>query len=198
MLIYLSSQSDRRKAILKNLKIKFRVVPSLYRERILPACSPRDLVLKHAFGKVRNASLPRTARYVLAADTLVWRQRFYGKPRSRAEAARMLRSLSGKVHEVHTGVVLWDRKRELFFAGHERTRVSFRKLSPKAIRDYLRSVNPLDKAGAYAIQEGPRIVKSIQGSYSNVVGLPQGVVRRLLKECRKRPMIKKRKQQREK
>ncbi len=164
------------------MKIRFRVVPSSYQERFIPGRAPRDLVLKHAEGKAIHAKVPRIARYVLAADTLVWRKKIYGKPKSLPEARKMLRSLSGKVHEVYTGVVLWDRVRKRLMKGVSCTRVQFKKLTSEEIGDYLLAIRPLDKAGAYAIQEGPRIVERIQGSYSNVVGLPRELVRRLLRK----------------
>lgn len=181
-MIYLASQSARRKEILRSMKIRFRVIPSFYQERLIPGYAPRDLVVKHAEGKALHAKAPRTARYVLAADTLVWRKKFYGKPKSLREAHKILRALSGRVHEVYTGVVLWDRVRGRLMKGVSCTRVRFKKLTSAQIDNYLLAIQPLDKAGAYAIQEGPRIVARIQGSYSNVVGLPRELVRRLLRK----------------
>ena len=189
-MIYLASKSARRKEILRQMKISFRVVESDYHERFLRHLSPTRLVLKHAIGKALKARLPRKARYVLAADTIVWRDKFYGKPRTLSEAVTMLKSLSGKSHDVYTGVVFWDREAQDLFQGVSRTKVFFKKLSSSEIRNYFKVVHPFDKAGSYAIQAGPRIVKSIHGSYSNVVGLPKGLVRELLKKCVKRPMIK--------
>lgn len=191
-MIYLASQSARRKEILKKMKIPFRVVPSAYREYFRKDLSPLELTLKHALGKALKAELPRGARYVLAADTVVWRKKFHGKPKSFSQALQMIKSLSGRSHDVCTGVVLWDRKRGEFFQGVSKTKVFFKKMSDSEIRKYLSVVCPFDKAGSYAIQEGPKIVKSIRGSYSNVVGLPKGLVRMLLKKCRKSPMINKR------
>lgn len=189
-MIYLASKSARRTEILKRMKVAFRVVESNYHEHFLEYLSPSELVIKHAIGKALKARLPRGARYVLSADTIVWRNKFYGKPRTLRGAVKMLKELSGKTHEVYTGVVIWDRRQGLFYQGVSKTRVRFKKLTDAWIRDYLKVVYPLDKAGAYAIQEGPRIVKSIRGSYSNVVGLPKELVRKLLKKCFKRPMLK--------
>ncbi|HOE68648.1 MAG TPA: nucleoside triphosphate pyrophosphatase [Candidatus Omnitrophota bacterium] len=195
-MIYLASRSARRREILRKMKLRFRCVPSRYREKVLPGHGPRELVLKHAFGKALRARLPAKARYVLAADTLVWRKKVYGKPRTMREATRMLTTLSGKAHEVYTGVVLRDLKTGRSFSGTARTRVYFKRLSRDTIRDYFRQVNPLDKAGAYAIQEGPKIVRKIEGSCTNVVGLPVELLRRLLKKCSGQPILKRAKPRR--
>ena len=181
-MIYLASQSARRKEILKGMKVPFRVVESHYCERFLKHLPPSELVLEHAVGKALKAKLPRGARYVLAADTIVWKNKLCGKPKTFLQAFRMLKALSGRWHDVYTGIVLWDRKRNDFFRGVSKTGVLFKRFSDEEIRRYVRIVHPFDKAGSYAIQEGPRIVKSIRGSYSNVVGLPRGLVRRLLKK----------------
>lgn len=185
-LLHLASRSERRKEILREMKMRFRVVPSRYRERPLPGRRPEEIVRIHAKAKALHACVrARAARWVLGADTIVFcRGRMLGKPRSWAEAKRMLAFLSGKVHEVWTGLALWDRKEDRIFEASERTRVHFRRLSPAAIHDYLAQVPHLDKAGAYAIQMGPRIVRRIEGSYSNVVGLPRELLRRMLRQHR--------------
>jgi septum formation protein len=111
---------------------------------------------------------------VLAADTLVTIDGcVLGKPVDLADAAKILRSLSGRTHEVWTAVCICHAARAQWQSFHEISRVHFRKLSERAIRDYLAKVNPLDKAGAYAAQgHGTEIIERIEGSYSNVVGLP--------------------------
>lgn len=154
-----------------------RVIPSTYHEKRIPGLKPEDLVMRHAEGKVRMAKIPAKARFVLGADTEVWRGgRIYGKPQSMKEAERMIVSLAGREHSVYTGVALLDRKFLRLYLGFSRTRVWFRKLSLGQIRAYFEAVNPLDKAGAYAIQEGPRIVQKIEGSRTNVIGLPRELV----------------------
>jgi septum formation protein len=111
---------------------------------------------------------------VLGADTLVYLgTKVYGKPATMAESRKMLQNLQGKTHQVVTAVCLMQLRqhRQRLFA--DITDVTFRRLNSEAIEDYIRSVNTLDKAGAYAIQEkGDDLVESISGSYSNVVGLP--------------------------
>jgi septum formation protein len=173
MLLYLASQSSRRRLILKKMKIPFRVVKSAYIEKNIPGLPPGKLVRIHAEGKARKARLRAGARFVLGADTVVvFRGRVLGKPRHREEAVRMLTALQGRSHWVYTGVALRDR-----LTGREatrvcRTKVLMKKMTAPAISNYLRCVNPLDKAGSYGIQEGPRIVRKVEGSYTNVVGLP--------------------------
>lgn len=111
---------------------------------------------------------------VLGADTLVWLDGdVLGKPQNPAEAARMLSRLSGRAHEVCTGVSLLRLSPHKQVEFHETTRVRFRKLSPGTIADYLAKVDVLDKAGSYALQEhGEMLVEAVEGSRSNVVGLP--------------------------
>ncbi|MFA7000973.1 MAG: Maf family protein, partial [Candidatus Omnitrophota bacterium] len=125
---------------------------------------------------------PKT-RWILGADTVVvYRGRVLGKPRSRGDAFRMLSALAGKEHRVYTGVALWDRKTGRWRTGVSETRVRIRAMAASAIRDYFSRVDPMDKAGAYGIQEGPRIVEQVDGSYTNVVGLPVELLRRMAAE----------------
>ncbi len=184
-ILYLASKSARRREILKSLRIPFRVVASGYRERMDSRLSARELVLRHAEGKARRAVVSKRVRFVLGADTIVWCQgRALGKPKTYREAFRMLSRLSGRWHEVYTGVAFWDRARNRMRLVSVKTRVLFSKLSAEAIRQYMQKVYPLDKAGAYAIQESPKAVRRIQGSYTNVVGLPAEWVGRVWKKFR--------------
>lgn len=181
MPLYLASVSPRRCEILRKMRIPFQQVKSLYREKAISKFSPEELVLRHAIGKAQRALTPSKG-LVLGADTLVWcYNRVLEKPRNRSEAFQMLKILSGKSHWVYTGVALWDQRAEKITTGIAKTKVIFRRLSDTAISNYMKRVSPLDKAGAYAIQEGPRIVRRIVGSYSNVMGLPRELVRKMLK-----------------
>lgn len=185
MFIYLASQSPRRKEILEKLKVPFNVVPSLYHEFTLEGVSPQEWVVRHAFGKVLKAKVPKSARFILGADTIVYCQRqVLGKPMSRKEAFSMLRKLSGRWHYVYTGVVLLDLKEDAHWAGFTKTGVYVKQLSKEDMEEYFETVNPMDKAGAYAIQEGPKIVTRIKGSYSNVVGLPVELLERMLEKVK--------------
>ena len=181
--LYLASQSSRRQEFLKAMKIPFKVVPSAYRERWCRKTAPEVLCVRHATGKSKRAILPQRARFVLGGDTIVWHcGRGLGKPKDRAEALRMLRGLAGKKHAVYTGLAIWDRKTGQTFAGYAKTEVWMKSVGETWLQKYVDTIHPYDKAGAYAIQARLKIVQKIQGSYSNVVGLPKELLRKLLKE----------------
>jgi septum formation protein len=190
MMIYLASQSARRKQLLKKMGYSFRVIPSSYRERLIAGMRPRKLVLTHAIGKVKKAAAPPVARWILGADTaVVYRSHVLGKPRNHRDAYRMLALLQGRVHCVYTGVALMDRKSGVWKTAVVSTRVQMKKMNGQVIENYLEKINPLDKAGAYGIQELPRIIERIKGSYTNVVGLPMEVVKEFFQSV-KRPVGK--------
>ena len=187
-LIYLASRSPRRKAILKEAKIPFRVVPSNYPEKTVLR-NPRKTVLQNAIGKATHVQSKLTqARIkkgiILGADTIVYlRGQIIGKPKSREGALRMLRKLSGSTHDVYTGIALYHLKSQKWKTACVRSRVKMRQLSTEMIRYYHSKVSPLDKAGAYAIQKhSDPLIAEIKGSYSNVVGLPIETLRDLLKK----------------
>jgi len=177
--LILASASPRRQELLRQCGVCFEVVPADTPERDDDALTARELAQLNAHRKARAVAKRYPDRLVLGADTVVaCGPRLYGKPADRADALRMLGELQGRTHEVVTGVCLLHLRahRECLFA--EATAVTFRPLSEAQLRDYLARVHPLDKAGAYAIQEhGELLVAEIVGSYSNVVGLP---VERLL------------------
>jgi septum formation protein len=160
--------------LLRELGVKFKVVPSDAREIHDEQLTAIELCQLNASRKARAVAKKFRNSLVLGADTLVYLDTtLFGKPANLAEASRMLARLQGRTHQVVTGICLihLERGRQRVFA--ESTKVRFRSLSARQIRDYLARINPLDKAGAYAIQEhGDRIVESISGSFSNVVGLP--------------------------
>lgn len=182
-MLYLASQSSRRQELLTAMKIPFKVASSAYRERWCRKTSPEVLTVRHAIGKSRKAVLPRSARFVLGGDTVVWHQgRGLGKPKTRAEALRMLRDLAGKKHAVYTGLAILDRRTGSVLTGCARTDVWMKPVREAWLQKYVDLIHPFDKAGAYAIQARLKIVKKIQGSYSNVVGLPKELLRKMLKE----------------
>lgn len=173
-LVILASASPRRQDLLRELGVAFEVVPAAVEELHHEALTARELCLINACRKARRVAKRFPDHVVLGADTLVSLDtRLYGKPADLAEATRMLRELAGQTHRVVTGVCLLQlrRHRESLFA--ETTAVTFRPLSEEQVVDYLKVINPLDKAGAYAVQErGGDIISDLNGSYSNVVGLP--------------------------
>lgn len=172
--LILASASPRRAQLLQQLPIAFEVLPSEATEVAFEHLSAGELVQINAYRKARAVSKKFPDALVLGCDTLVTIDaKPLGKPRDLDEAHRMLELLQGRTHLVVTGVCLVhlrSHRQRLFFDG---TSVTFRPLDSRQIRAYLGSMNPLDKAGAYAIQEnGDSIVAEISGSYSNVVGLP--------------------------
>lgn len=172
--LILASASPRRSELLAELGVRFQVKKSSAREVEPAHLSPHEICLINAYRKAAAVADRHPNAWVLGADTLVFLGTSpLGKPHDAKEAKHMLAQLQGRTHHVITGVCLMNRGRrqQLLFA--ESTAVKFRRLTPRQIADYLALINPLDKAGAYAIQEhGDRIVQAIEGSFSNVVGLP--------------------------
>src|SRR5215469_7136861 len=170
----LASASPRRAELLRQLKLEFEVVPSDAKEVFDENLSPLELCQLNAHRKARTVAKKIPDALVMGADTLVFLDRkIFGKPADAVEAKKMLLQLQGRTHQVVTGVSLIQLRvhRERIFAIS--TDVTFRPLTPNQIGEYLYGINPLDKAGAYAIQEhGQLIVSEISGSFSNVVGLP--------------------------
>ena len=172
--LILASASPRRAELLREIGLRFRVVPSEALEIHHEQLTARELCQLNAYRKARAVAKKIPDALVLGADTLVCLgTQLFGKPANLSEAEMMIGQLQGRTHQVVTGVCLVQLRqcRQRIFA--ETTQVTFRRLEPKQIRYYLGAVHPLDKAGAYAIQEkGDLIVERISGSYSNVVGLP--------------------------
>jgi septum formation protein len=172
--LILASASPRRAELLRQLGLRFRVVVSDASEFAHEHLSPLELCQLNAHRKARAVAKNVPDALVLAADTLVFLDdEILGKPTDLVVAQRMMERLQGRTHQVVTGVVLIHLRahRERLFAVS--TDVRFRALTADQIRNYFAQVNPLDKAGAYAIQErGDLIVEKMSGSYSNVVGLP--------------------------
>ena len=175
----LGSTSPRRAELLGLLPVKFKIVASSASEVAHRHLSPREICQLNAHRKARAVARKHPGALVLGADTLVFLNRkIYGKPRTLAEAEKMLWQLQGQTHQVVTGVSLMHLRgrREIIFAVS--TEVTFHPLTRQQIRRYLTKINPLDKAGAYAVQEhGELIIAEISGSFSNVVGLPLGELR---------------------
>jgi septum formation protein len=172
--LVLASGSPRRQKLLHAAGYDFKVVGSNLEERFEPELSVGELTLWNAMHKGFSVARAYPEAVVLAADTLVSLSgRIMGKPRDMAEALTMLRQLNGRVHQVCTGVFVGRRSESAFSVFREISHVTFRKLDQAGLRRYLSLVNPLDKAGAYAAQEnGEEIIAGIDGSRSNVIGLP--------------------------
>jgi septum formation protein len=170
----LASTSPRRAELLSLLPLDFLVVGSDATEVAHEHLTPHEVCQLNAHHKARAVAKKNPDALVLGADTLVFLDReIFGKPRDLADAERMLQKLQGRTHQVVTGVSLIHlrKHRERIFAVS--TDVLFHPLTQAQIKNYFSKMNPLDKAGAYAIQErGELIIAEISGSFSNVVGLP--------------------------
>ncbi len=168
----LASASPRRAAILSQLKIPFRVEPSRFDEKDT-TLRPKDRPRFFAEEKAKEVSARFPGEFVLGFDTLVYMDSsVLGKPKDAEDALAMLTRLNGSRHKVITGVAV-ARNGKVVEADREITDVIFRHVSEKALREYVESGEPMDKAGAYAIQGlGAGLVKSVNGCFYNVVGLP--------------------------
>jgi septum formation protein len=177
--LVLASASPRRRALLESLGLQFIQRPVAIDETPLSGEAPRNYVERLAREKAMTRAAP--GEVVLAADTtVVLDGRLLGKPADAAEAGRMLARLSDRWHEVLTGVALFDLERDELVHGVERSRVRIARLSAAVIDWYVATGEPMDKAGAYAIQDrGALIVEGLEGNYTNVVGLPLPLLYRL-------------------
>jgi len=179
--LLLASTSPQRQAILEQLHIPFDVVAPRYREETPQIADAVEVVREHASAKARSVADQAEDRPVLAVDTaVVFQGLIFGKPANAAEAEEMIEELSGKTHVVVSGLCLltpgWQE------IEHETTRVMFRQLTPRELGTYV-TTGEWGRAGAYAIQgRGAGLVRSIEGDYLNVVGLPAALLVRLLSE----------------
>jgi septum formation protein len=183
--LVLGSASPRRRDLLGSVGIRFRVVPSLVEERSLNGETPSEQVTRLALAKARDVSDREPGEWVLGADTIVVvDDRILGKPADVDEAKRMLAMLQSRTHVVFTGYAIVNSNYpEKTRVGFVRSEVRIRDLDEKEIEGYVGTGEPMDKAGAYAIQGiGASIVQEISGSYTNVVGLPLCEVLKELKE----------------
>lgn len=172
--IILASASPRRSELLRQLGVDFCVVPSDATELHQNDLTAREVCQVNAYRKAHAVAKKYPDSLVLGADTLVYLGgELLGKPADLAEAYQMLERLQGKTHQVVTAICLIHLRQHKQSVFSEATQVTFRPLDAVEIQRYLVQTNPLDKAGAYAIQEhGDLIVEKISGSYTNVVGLP--------------------------
>ena len=172
--LILASQSPRRKYLLEQAGLRFTVIPSPFDENRITPDEPAAYVRRLAEAKADSVAIQYPAAWVIGADTIVAADnRLLGKPGSSEEARSMLNRLSGKTHQVYTGFCIRRFSTKAVFSDAVCTDVTFKALSAKEIEWYIRTGEPFDKAGAYAIQGmGTFLVRRISGSYSNVVGLP--------------------------
>ena len=172
--IILASASPRRVELLSSAGIDFEVMPGDVDESLRSGEGPEEHVLRLAAAKAEDVARKGHGRYFIGADTIVvCAGEIMGKPKDSADAERMLKKLSGAHHEVITGFAVFDRDKSHSFTKAVTTNVFFKSLREDEISAYIATGCPFDKAGAYAIQGGAaHMVRKIEGSYTNVVGLP--------------------------
>lgn len=173
-ILILGSGSPRRRELLKEILDDFQVVVSDAVEIKFHPDGPLSLVQENARLKAEAVAQLHPRSWVLGADTLVaLGEKVLGKPKDLAEARSMLELLSGQTHEVSTGLCLINLVSSFNQTRVETSRVTFKDIDDRVIKEYFEVVNPLDKAGGYAIQTNPElIVENFEGSHSNVIGLP--------------------------
>lgn len=172
--LVLASSSPRRKALLQSLGIDYTVEHSSFQETAVKNKSPKNHVQGNALGKAQTVAKNHNDALIIGADTVVvYQGMIMGKPKDLKDAVAMLSMLQGNAHDVYTGLAVIDTWSNKTISNYEKTRVIMRALTPKEINSYLKCINPLDKAGAYAIQKyGSLIIEKISGCYYNVVGFP--------------------------
>ena len=181
MRIILASNSPRRKELLTQIGVAFEVLPSKFEEQMI-ALSPSKLAEHFAYMKAKDvASSASSGALVIGSDTIVCLDEIMGKPRSKEDAFDMLKKLSGKRHLVISGLSVINTATGESLTEHERTIVKMKELCSAEITAYINTGEPMDKAGAYAIQGmGSLFVEGIEGDYFNVVGLPLFRLRKML------------------
>jgi septum formation protein len=183
--LILASASPRRKQLLAELGLTFDVMVAEVTEHEDPATDPRVMVTHNAALKADWVAARHPEAYVLGADTTVFiDQRVLNKPADLVEARTMLKKLAGRTHTVFTGVALRRASAGLRIDEGVTSEVSFKAFDDATINAYFSVVNPLDKAGAYGIQEGRElIVAGWVGSFSNIMGLPMEATKQILARC---------------
>jgi septum formation protein len=183
--IILASGSPRRKELLAGLGLRFSVIPSNVSEEVTEQYSPAGLVEELAFRKAEAVAKEAKEGLVIGSDTIVvLNDEILGKPKDEEDAFAMLSKLQGQAHVVYSGLAIIDVDKKMDKLGHQATQVTMRAVSDTEIRQYIATKEPMDKAGAYAIQGfGSIFVEQIVGDYFSVVGLPLRLTALYLKEC---------------
>jgi septum formation protein len=179
--IILASGSPRRKELLEKAGISFEVLVSEYEEDMTLPLSPGELVKYLSRGKAETVAKKHTGAIIISADTIVvYRDIVLGKPHTENRAREMLRLLSGKQHSVFTGFTIILKDEEKIISRAVESKVFFKTLSEEEINEYILTGEPLEKAGAYAVQMlGQKFIQKIEGDIPNIIGLP---ITEILKE----------------
>ncbi len=173
--VYLASKSPRRKKFLSQLNFPFKTIEVHIEEKINDGEKPIKAVKRLALEKLGAAIQKVGGGIIIAADTIVvLNKEIIGKPRDEKDAKNILMKLSGNTHAVYTGFAVHSTEKDLTIVDYQKTLVTFKKLNDREIEDYIKSGSPMDKAGAYGIQDdlGAVFIKKINGCFYNVVGLP--------------------------
>lgn len=180
--IVLASKSPRRKQLLKQIKLPFDTRTENVDESTVLTKDPKKRVKQLAMLKNEAVSFQADNEIIISADTVVsFQNKIFGKPHNEAQAYQMIKTFSGNIHDVYTGVMIRSKDNHMTFVEH--TEVEFWPLDEKEIRKYIKTSEPYDKAGAYGIQSlGALFVKRIIGDYYNVVGLPIAKMMQQLKK----------------
>jgi septum formation protein len=182
--LVLASTSLTRKKLLTDAGLSFEIASSNYEEDMSLPLSPKKLAMHLSKGKVESIVNNHKQAIIIGADTfVVYQDKIFGKPHTPEKAKEMLKILNGKQHSVITGFTIIDTGDNKIISKAVETKVFFKDLSEKEIDDYVATGEPLDKAGAYAILEfGAKLVKKIEGSESNIAGLPMEEVMKVFKK----------------
>jgi len=182
--IILASASPRRKELLEKIGLRFEVEPSNYEEDMPSALEPHEFAKKISLEKAKVVASKHKNAIVIAADTfIIFGGQILGKPHTEKEARKTLETISGKSHSVITGFSIIDTGTSKALSKSVETKIYIRKLTLAEINAYVKSKEPLDRAGAYAIQGlGSVFVEKIEGDYFNVIGLPLSALTEALKE----------------
>jgi septum formation protein len=173
--IFLASKSPRRRKLLKQLNLNFRSFSVDINEIVKRKEKPSSAVLRLSKEKLELAKEKNLEGIIITADTIVvLDSKILGKPKDKKDAFRILKMLSGRTHTVYTGYSIFNSENNRTISEYETTKVTFRKLTDEEILEYIAGGSPMDKAGAYGIQDdfGAVFIKKINGCYYNVVGLP--------------------------
>ncbi|MFH1710107.1 MAG: Maf family protein [bacterium] len=181
--IILASKSPRRLELLKKAIKGFKVFPSSFNEQNLREKAAVKFAVKAAVGKAKDIGKRYPSSIVIGADTIVvLNGKIFGKPKNPEDSKRMLKALSGKIHQVITGIAVYKKNEDKLVSAYESTDVAFKKITQKEIEDYINEGNVHDKAGSYAIQDiGEKFIKGIKGDHDNVVGLPIALLKGMLR-----------------
>lgn len=182
--IVLASSSPRRQQILSDLGVNFEMSSPTKFEEVMNGLKPDELVCRNAVGKAREIAAQYNDAIIIGCDTVIeFEGEILGKPMNSEKAKSTLLKLSSNTHSVYSGLAVIDTRSNKEMVGCEETRITFKKISDKDIDCYIATGEPLDKAGAYGIQaRGDLFVDKIEGSISNVIGLPKRLLIKYLKE----------------